>query len=126
MFIDKGVIDNGDGTFRENDVPVQSMQDFWGTYSSNSVTESNTYDASFVKLREVRITYSLPETIVNRTFFGNIEVGLEGRNLWIIDDHVPHVDPEANFFGPSLVGQNVEFNSVPSTRSYGFNLRLTF
>ena len=50
---------------------------------------------------------------------------LEPRNLWIIKDHVPHIDPEANFFGPSQIGGGVEFNSIPSTRSFGFNLRLT-
>lgn len=53
------------------------------------------------------------------------DLGFEARNLWIIKDHVPHIDPEANFFGPSQIGGGVEFNSIPSTRSFGFNLRLT-
>ena len=60
IFIDKGVIDNGDGTYRPNDVPVQSMQDFWGWYSSVSNTEGSVFDASYVKLREVRLSYTLP------------------------------------------------------------------
>ncbi|MNW17392.1 hypothetical protein D3C71_2165690 [compost metagenome] len=54
-----------------------------------------------------------------------MELGVEGRNLWLIKSHVPHVDPELNFFNGGGAGEGVEFNSIPSVRSFGMNLRLT-
>lgn len=126
IFIDKGVVDNGDGTYSPNTTPVQSMQDFWGQYASTSNTEGNVFDASYVKLREVTISYELPKKWLEKVAIGSAVIGLEGRNLWIIKDYVPHVDPELNFFGPTATGEGVEFNSVPSTRTFGVNLKLTF
>ncbi|MEM8966324.1 MAG: SusC/RagA family TonB-linked outer membrane protein [Bacteroidota bacterium] len=126
IFIDQGVIENEDGSFRPNDVPVRSMQDFWGTYSGASIIESNIFDATYVKLREVVLSYSLPQSLIGNSFFKKIAIGIEGRNLWLIDSAVPHIDPETNFFGTSLIGEGVEFNSVPSSRSIGFNVQLGF
>ena len=60
------------------------------------------------------------------TFIKYAEVGLEARNLLIIKDFVPHIDPEVNVFGPNQIGEGVEFYNVPSTRSMGINLRLSF
>src|SRR5690606_12993111 len=92
-----------------------------------SVTEAHVFDGSYAKLREVRLSYTLPSSVLQRTkFIKSVEVGLEGRNLWIIHANVPHVDPEANFFTNNGIGEGVEFNSVPSTRSLGFNLRFKF
>ncbi|HYX07932.1 MAG TPA: SusC/RagA family TonB-linked outer membrane protein [Bacteroidales bacterium] len=126
VFIDKGVNELSDGSYVPNTTPVQSMQNFWGNYASTSNTEGNVFDASYVKLREVKFAYSLPSKWLGNTFFNSVALGVEGRNIWIINDHVPHVDPEMNFFGPNEVGEGVEFSSIPSTRSFGFNVNLTF
>jgi hypothetical protein len=124
-FIDKGVVLRG-GVYVPNDVPVQSMQDFWVNYSKSSNTEGSVFDASYVKLREIRFGYQLPVQWISKVKLQKAEIALEGRNLWIIKDHVPHIDPEANMFGTQSAGEAVEFNSVPSTRSFGVNLRLNF
>ncbi|WP_139958427.1 SusC/RagA family TonB-linked outer membrane protein [Flavicella sediminum] len=124
-FVPEGVINNGDGTYSPNTTEV-TAQAFWEDAASNSNTEGNIYDASYIKLREVTLSYELPKSIVEKTFFNSISLGIEGRNLWIIKDHIPHVDPEVNFFGSSLTGEGVEFQSVPSTRSLGGNIKLTF
>ncbi len=123
IFIDKGVVASG-STFIPNTTPVTSMQDYWAQYSTTN-TEANIFDASYVKLREVRLSYQLPGTLLQRNikFIKSAEIGIEGRNLWIIHDNVPHIDPEANFFGTESVAEGVEFNSVPSTRTIGFNIR---
>lgn len=125
IFIDRGVLDQGNGVYVENNIPVQSMQDFWGQFSTSN-TEANVFDASYAKLREVRFSYALPKSLFAKSakFIKGMEIGLEGRNLWIIKDNVPHIDPEVNFFGSESVGEGVEFASMPSTRTWGFNLRV--
>jgi TonB-linked SusC/RagA family outer membrane protein len=125
-FIDPGVIRNADGTFRPNDRPVASVQQYWSRLDNSVSPETNTFDASFVKLREIRFGYAFPKKWVDKTPFGNISLGVEGRNLWLIKSNVPHIDPEANVLGTGLIGEGLERGSVPSTRSIGFNLRVTF
>ena len=51
---------------------------------------------------------------------------MDGRNLWIIKSHVPHSAPEVNVLGPGLIGEGLERGAIPSTRSVGANVRLTF
>ena len=128
IFIDKGVNATDDGKYVTNETPVQSMQDFWSLNYQSANTEANIFDASYVKFRELRLSYDLPPSIVGggTKFFKGIEVGIEGRNLWIIHSNVPHIDPEVNFFTNSSIGEGVEFNSIPSTRSLGFNVRFKF
>jgi len=122
IFIDKGVVASG-STYIPNTTPVTSMQDYWSQYTTTN-TEANIFDASYVKLREVRLSYQLPSKLLQKSkFIKSAEIGIEGRNLWIIHDNVPHIDPEANFFGTESVAEGVEFNSVPSTRTLGFNIR---
>ncbi|MEI9808059.1 MAG: SusC/RagA family TonB-linked outer membrane protein [Bacteroidota bacterium] len=125
IIIDPGVIlDPVTNKFIPNTVPVQSMQDYWSQFTSAN-TEGNIYNASYVKLREVRVSYRLPSSILGKVkFIKGLELGLEARNLWIIKSYVPHIDPEVNLFGSASLGEAVEFNSVPSSRSYGVNLRI--
>jgi len=125
-FIDPGVIRNTDGTFRPNDKAVASVQQYWGQLDNSVSPESNTFDASYSKLREVRLAYNIPKSLINKTPFGSIAVGLEGRNLWIISSNVPHIDPESNVLGTGLIGEGLERGSVPSSRTLGANLRFTF
>jgi len=102
-----------------------NAQDYWVWEASTTNTQGNVFDAGFVKLREVRLAYALPSKLFKTSFIRGVEFGVEGRNLWLIKSHVPHVDPELNFFGSGSVGEGVEFNSIPSTRSFGLNLRLS-
>lgn len=126
IFIDKGVnLNPTTGLYEENRTPVQSMQDFWGSYGSTTNTEGNVFDASFVKLRELSFTWAVPAQWLERKAIKALAVGFEARNLWLIKSYVPHVDPESSYFGTASAGDGVEFNSFPSTRSYGVNLKLT-
>jgi len=123
--IDDGVVLQGDA-YVPNTTPVDP-QDYWANQAKTDYTEGNVFNASFIKLREIRLGYALPKSMLkNSTSIKGVEIGVEARNLWLIKSHVPHVDPELNFFGAGSVGEGVEFNSVPSTRSFGMNLRLTF
>ena len=83
------------------------------------------YDASYVKLREAAINYSLPKTLISRMApFKGIDVSLVGRNLWIIDKNLPYSDPEDSYGSGNL--QGYQGNAYPATRSISFNLKFKF
>ncbi len=129
IIIDKGVLlDAATGKYVVNTVPVQSMQDYWGQFGGNNgASEAAVFDASYAKLREVVLNYAFPAAwFRSQRFVKGLSLGLEGRNLWLIHAKVPHIDPEVNLFGPTSVGEGVEFYNMPSTRSFGLNLRATF
>ncbi|CAN5464630.1 SusC/RagA family TonB-linked outer membrane protein [soil metagenome] len=124
--IDIGVICSN-GECRPNDVPAVSMQSFWGALHSGSVQEAGTFDASYVKLREVVLGFDLPQSVLQRTPFGSATIALEGRNLALLYSRIPHIDPETNLFGSGTVGgAGYEFNNLPSTRQLGVNINVTF
>lgn len=127
-FIDTaGVLDNGDGTFRDNDVPLLNAEDFWSnSLGIGNASEAYIFDASFVKLREVSLSYTFNKEQLGNGFLQGLSLGIEGRNLALLYSKVPHIDPEASLFGSGADGFGVERASVPSTRSVGFNVRLTF
>ena len=89
-----------------------------------SIAETNVYDASYVKLREVALTYRLPKTMVRKLHLQDASVTLTGRNLWTIHKDVPNIDPEAALTAGNA--QGVEAYSLPTTRSFGLNLAVKF
>ena len=119
------VIVEADGSVRPNDIPVTAQQ-FWGNYSDGNVTENSIFDASFIKLREVAFNYTLPASLLTKLPFANVTFGLEARNLAILYSEIPHIDPETNLFGSANDGAGIEFNSPPTTRTFGANLRIGF
>lgn len=82
------------------------------------------YDASFVKLREVRLTYSLPSALLTSLPVNGIDISLVGRNLAILHSNVPNVDPESAYGSGNV--QGFENGQHPSTRSIGFNFVFRF
>lgn len=124
--IDKGfVYKDGQNTGEKNTKAITPYQ-FWNTNYDKSITEANVFDATFIKLREIVLAYQMPKKWFEHCFIGSLSVGFEARNLWLIKSNVPHIDPEASIFGPSSVGSGIEYAGIPSTRSYGFNIKLTF
>lgn len=125
-FVDQGVVRNADGTFSPNTKAVASVQQYYGTLDNSTSPENNTFDASYIKLREIRLSYTFPDKLMAKTPFGGASLALEGRNLALLKSHVPHIDPESNVLGPGLIGEGLERGSVPSSRTIGVNLRLSF
>ncbi len=120
--VGEGVMLGADGvTYVPNDVNVPA-QDWFGQYYYGARSTS-VYDASFVKLREVRLGYQLPKSIVEKTFLKGIGISAVGRNLWLISSEVPGIDPETSFNSGNV--QGLESTQIPSVRSYGFNINLT-
>lgn len=83
-------------------------------------------DASFIKLREVNLTYSLPKTLLSKANIGAASVSLFGNNLWIHRaGNNKYADPEINS-GGSGNEQGFDFTAQPSLANFGMNLKITF
>lgn len=104
-----------------NDIVVSSQRYNQSLYNLH---EAHIFDGSFIKLREVVLGYELPQSLISKVKLRGANISLIGRNLWIIDSNIPHVDPETAF-GANIASQGFEFGALPSTRSWGVNLRLT-
>jgi hypothetical protein len=79
--------------------------------------EAFVMDASFVKLREVRLGYMVPASFTQRLRLSSVHLSLVGRNLWL-STPIPHIDPETSFDASNV--QGLEFGALPSARSIGF------
>lgn len=81
------------------------------------------YDGSYVKLREVALTYSLPQSIVDKLGpVKGVDISFVGRNLWIIDKNMEYSDPEETLSsGNSMNGY--QSGAYPAVKTYGFNLK---
>ncbi len=84
------------------------------------------YDASFVKLREVALSFGLPNSLLTKApFLKGVDLSIIARNLWIIHKNLPDADPEEVASSGNL-GQGFQGGSYPAVRSLGVNLRVRF
>jgi hypothetical protein len=95
-----------------------------GTLGYRQPTAGFVYDASFVKLRETVISYSIPRKTLAKLPFKGIDLSLIGRNLWIIHKNIPYADPEETISSGNL--QGYQSGAYPSVRTFAFNLKLRF
>jgi TonB-linked SusC/RagA family outer membrane protein len=122
FIIGEGVVDNGDGTYSPNTKQV-TLPDFYADYYRRANVESNSFDASYVKLREVRLEYNLPAKLLSRTFINKASIALYGRDLAMITDF-PMFDPETAALNGSTILPGVEIGQMPTPRTYGMNITL--
>ncbi len=122
--VGNGVRSDGNGGYVANDVVVQARSFNQATYS-NSVESSSIFDASYVKLRQVTLGYSLPKKLLDNTFIDAVKISVVGRNLALLYKKAPHIDPETGFSSANG-NQGQEFGQYPSARNLGFNVNLQF
>jgi TonB-linked SusC/RagA family outer membrane protein len=114
-----------DGT--PNDIQITSTQHYWqngGVFQD----EMRVYDASYLKLREVSISYSLPGNLIDNSPFGTVTMTLSGQNLWFKALGFPegaNFDPEVLSLGVGN-GRGFELMNVPTSRQIGGSVRVTF
>jgi len=109
-----------DGTKNTKYISPQSYE-----YVRPNFAEFSTFDASYVKLRELTIGYNFPSKMLLRTPVKTARISLAGRNLAILYRKTPRgLDPEAS--STSGNGQGIEVGSLPPNAIYGFNINLTF
>lgn len=127
-FLAEGVIEEVDGdgnvNYRPNDVYV-NPKDYYSNIANNAIMSPYIYDASYVKLREVVLSYRVPPSVLSSTkFIKGASISFVARNLLTIWSNVPNIDPESTYAISN--GQGYEFASLPQRRSLGFNLNLNF
>lgn len=120
-----GVIGQGvvftNGVISENTKKLTAREWHTAYTGGRGIAEGVMYDASFVKLRELTIGYTIPDKFFGKLPVRGATISFVGRNLFVWDN-VPHVDPENMSLSGGTALPGIEYMAIPSTRSYGFNL----
>ena len=124
-FVGKGVVNTGtaDNPIYVTNTTNVDPQLYWNYFYDKS-PEPFIKDASFIKLREVSLSYNLNSKFLNKTPLKSITISIIGRNLLTLHSSVKNIDPESNYNNGN--GQGFEYGSLPSRRNYGFNLNIKF
>jgi hypothetical protein len=104
-------------------IPVDRIDDYWAAYAG--ITDNTVYDASFGKLRELSIGYTIPTGKLTKTPFSSLNISLVGRNLALLWSKMPNIDPESGYTVASG-SQGLEYFAMPQTRTLGVNLSANF
>ncbi len=120
-YIAPGVIDNGDGTYRKNDIYV-NPEDYWMNVCRNAPSMF-IYDNSYVKCRELTLSYNIPQQWLKKAING-LTISLVARNPFIVWKNIPNIDPDSNY--NNTTGMGLEYGSLPSRKSYGISVNVKF
>jgi len=104
-------------------VAASDIQDYYQRIAF-SISEEHIQDANFVKLRELIVSYNVPNDLIPNAPFKNISLSLAGRNLALLASSTDNIDPESTYTTSN--GQGLEMFGVPVTRSIGINLSAKF
>nr|MBP7097929.1 TonB-dependent receptor [Prevotella sp.] len=120
-YIAPGVIDNGDGTYRKNDIYV-NPEDYWMNVCRNAPSMF-IYDNSYIKCRELTLSYNVPQQWLKKAING-LTISLVARNPFIVWKNIPNIDPDSNY--NNTTGMGLEYGSMPSRKSYGISVNVKF
>jgi TonB-linked SusC/RagA family outer membrane protein len=120
-----GVVKTADGKYEPNEYVVKAVSSYYTQHYVRENTESNMLDASYIKLREVRLDYNINSAYLRKIGIKSAAVGLFGRDLFVITKW-PIFDPETSTLNDGLIVQGFEVGQLPSTRSMGINVKVSF
>ncbi len=123
--VPNSVYKGSDGAYHPNTTPVH-YQDYWTNFIREDYA-TNLVSASYVKLREVSLSYAFPKKWMAKTkYITNIELSLFGNNVWMwVPKSNTYADPEVNAYGAGNA-QGFEFYNLPSLRTFGFGAKFDF
>lgn len=107
----------------KNDIRLDASIDGAFGYGSNP-NAAFVYSATYIKLREVALSYSFPKRLLENTFIKGLSLSAVGNNLWIIKKYLPYADPESSLSAGNV--QGYQTSPLPTTRTYSLNLKLNF
>lgn len=114
-------VDGAGGAYSKTFTPAQ-LQGYYDNYKN--LSEKFVYDADFIKLRQVILSYNIPVRSFSFVKVQSMTVSFVARNLLILHKDAPDIDPESTFSNSNA--QGFEMFGVPRTRSYGVNLMVKF
>ncbi len=114
---------DGSKSYVPNDIIVTANQ-LYGYANPRNYHESAIFDASYVKLRELSLGYTFSPSLLKKVKIQSAKISLVGRNVWMIFKNTPHIDPEIDAKGGNQ--QGFGYGELPSSRSIGANLSLSF
>lgn len=120
--IGEGVVETAPGRYETNTKKVIPV-DYFTDYYRRANVEANSFDASYIKLREARLEYSLSQKILGKSFIRQATIALYGRDLLMVTSF-PIFDPETAALNGSVLLPGVEMGQAPSTRTIGLNITL--
>lgn len=123
--VGEGMMLDERGQYVPNNVPI-SVSKYYADYWRRANVETNSFDASFLKLREARIEYTIPSAGLNKIGIERLTLALYGRNLAMWTKDFPVYDPEVATLNNGTIVPGSEMGQLPSTRTMGFNLTLKF
>lgn len=122
-------VKNADGSvsYAPNETEVSDYRSYYNKYVwVRDNTANNTFDTSFLKLREARFDYGFPQAFCQKLgFLQNGSVGVFATNLFMLTNF-PQYDPETGLLNGTSIYKGIETMAFPMTRTYGVNLRLAF
>lgn len=124
LIVGAGVVQNADGSFSPNTKGVLASA-YYADYYRRANVETNTFDTSFIKLRDARIAYSFPKSVTEQLKLTDLTLALFGRNLWMWTKF-PLFDPEAATLNDNQITPGVEMGQLPTARTVGIQLNVKF
>jgi hypothetical protein len=105
----------------------EARGEFPTNYTARYIAATGAYleDGTFVKIRELSITYDIPATFTDRIGLSSAAIELGGRNLHTFTDYRGY-DPETNMFGTSTVSRGTDFATYPNPRVWTFGVRASY
>ena len=89
------------------------------------LTDRNVYDASYIKLKTLSLSYNVPQKYTKAAFISNLQVYATASNLFTITSY-PGPDPEVSDDPASIIGGGRDISSYPTAKSYIFGVRVSF
>lgn len=124
MMVGEGVVQNADGSYSPNTTRIL-VSKYYSDYYRRANVETNSFDASYIKLRDARIGYVFPKSITESIKLREMSISLYGKNLWMWTKF-PIFDPEAATLDDSDITPGVDIGALPSTRTVGLNFNVKF
>ena len=121
--VGNGVVNTGTATepvYVPNATKISS-EEWHKKYYALTNNEATIFDGSYVKLREVKLSYTFSGQVFKKLPFRDLTISAVGRNLLLLRSNVPHIDPETSYYNDGNL-QGIENGQIPTTRTVGFNV----
>ena len=120
------MMDNGTYKIFTDNVAVENLSSYYYNMYQRECTEANFVSTQYLRLREVRLEYSLPKRVLSRVkFLNGVTLAVFGNNLYTWSDF-PGFDPTSVSLRGNALSPGFELVQMPGTAQYGASIRITY